>query len=428
MPQHEMIRNSVFSPPVDESQNAGSLEDTDSNENKGAIRNEEAAKFGIRMSICMTLSSLFVLLDSPEPGQQVWPQGSWVLVSAVVVSWYPTLDTASIVYKTVERIFGTVTAAILGWSCGLLATLIQVDQRRMVFLGVCHTIITFVYALVGYRSEVFGSHQYGSFVGIFTFSIVLFPFTGGEIDSWWTGLYRIINVLIGCLIACLSALLIFPRSTRNAIRKQITQQVAKAGVSVSAVLSSTESNGTRDDTYRSILSDHKSFRDLFDVLSADPFLKHGERKRGSTFRKEAAMTRARLLRIETTAVLLENTKPNLLAMPEICVKFGTTIEALLKVDAQDTESLSDEILSELAEMQPLLLEARIRASEASQSNSQDSVATMREALCRVDGSSVPMSSEESSELLCLLLVEHLVLRALKLYYAWSQNTYCTALE
>lgn len=428
MPQHEMIRDSALSTPVDEIQNAGSLESAGSIENKGATRNEDAAKFSIRMSICMTLSSLFVLLDSPEPGQQVWPQASWVLVSAVVVSWYPTLDTASIVYKTVERIFGTVMAAILGWSCGLLAVLIQDDQWRCVFLGVCNTIITFAYALVGYRSEVYGSHQYGSFVGIFTFSIVLFPFTGGEVDSWWTGLYRIINVLIGCLIACLSALLIFPRSTRNALRRQITQQVAEAGVSVNAVLSSIESNGTRDDTYRNILSDHKSFKDMYGVLGADPFLKRSERKRGSTFRKEAAMTRARILRIETTAVLLENTKPSLLTMPEFCMKFGTNIEALLKVDGQDTETLSDEILSELAEMQPLLLEARTRASEKSQSNIQDSVAAMREALCRLDGSSVPMCSEASSEVLCLLLVEHLVLRALKLYYAWSQNTYCTALQ
>lgn len=50
-----------------------------------------AVQFAIRMAILLTISSLFVLIRTPNFH---YPDAMWVLVSVLFVSWFPSLDAA----------------------------------------------------------------------------------------------------------------------------------------------------------------------------------------------------------------------------------------------------------------------------------------------------------------------------------------------
>ena len=69
------------------------------------------------MSVCLTVSSLFVLVQLPNSDDN-FPEGMWVLITVLFVRWFPQGDAASVIEKSGQRIAGTLIGAFFGVSCG----------------------------------------------------------------------------------------------------------------------------------------------------------------------------------------------------------------------------------------------------------------------------------------------------------------------
>mmetsp|Transcript_11021 Transcript_11021/g.19529 ORF Transcript_11021/g.19529 Transcript_11021/m.19529 type:complete len:154 (+) Transcript_11021:264-725(+) len=83
---------------------------------------QDAILFGIRMSVCLTVSSLFVLVQVPSDGEVGrFPEGMWVLITVLFVCWFPTMDAASVLEKSFQRLMGTLVGAGIGMACGFLS-------------------------------------------------------------------------------------------------------------------------------------------------------------------------------------------------------------------------------------------------------------------------------------------------------------------
>ena len=108
--------------------------------------NEDAIHFGIRMSVCLTVSSLFVLAQLPTDKDK-FPEGMWVLITVLFVYWFLQLDAASVLGKSILRLIGTLIGASVAISCGFLS-LYTVDtygyRGQAVCLAICMSLVSFV--------------------------------------------------------------------------------------------------------------------------------------------------------------------------------------------------------------------------------------------------------------------------------------------
>ena len=132
----------------------------------------KAVRFAARMSAALTLSSLFWLV----PG---YPQGTWVYITALMVSWFPQMDAASVIKKTIQRIQGTIIGAVLGILIGYFSYVIDTNKRSQVkqaiFLGVMIAVVTFLFTFLFVQYRFIASHSYAGLVALMTFGIALEP-------------------------------------------------------------------------------------------------------------------------------------------------------------------------------------------------------------------------------------------------------------
>lgn len=62
------------------------------------------------------------------------------------------------------------------------------------------------------------------------------PFCEDKNPRWLVSVYRVANVIVGCLIGALGSIVILPRSASSILRERIARQVKLAGESSEAVL------------------------------------------------------------------------------------------------------------------------------------------------------------------------------------------------
>ena len=62
---------------------------------------------------------------------------------------------------------------------------------------------------------------------LLTFYISILPFSSDEEGTWEIASYRVLNVLIGCLLGALLSISIFPRSTVGILQTKIENQVRR---------------------------------------------------------------------------------------------------------------------------------------------------------------------------------------------------------
>ena len=74
--------------------------------------NQDALQFGVRMLVCLTVSSLFVLAQTPTDEGR-FPEGMWVVITVLFICWFPTLDAASMLEKSVQRLIVTMIGTSL---------------------------------------------------------------------------------------------------------------------------------------------------------------------------------------------------------------------------------------------------------------------------------------------------------------------------
>ena len=304
----------------------------------------KAVRFAARMSAALTLSSLFWLI----PG---YPQGAWVYITALMVCWFPAMDAASVIKKTIQRIQGTIMGAILGLLVGFFSFVIDTNQGRAkqaVFLGVMIALVTFLYTFLFVQYRYIASHSYAGLVALMTFAIALEPFyvEGQGSAAWNKALLRCANVIIGCVIGGIVSLVVFPKSTKGLVREKLVSQINLAGEASQAVMAWSakvfggqgapaflgsvltecrnggdirEGEDDEDDiaaynAYNKAIKQWKDTKSLFPLMQYDAGLhcakKLGVGKHEAEFNKKAAIVLARAFRLQTTAVLLHSIARN----------------------------------------------------------------------------------------------------------------------
>uniref|UniRef100_A0A7S0FKW7 Integral membrane bound transporter domain-containing protein n=1 Tax=Minutocellus polymorphus TaxID=265543 RepID=A0A7S0FKW7_9STRA len=425
----------------------------------------KAVHFAARMSAALTLSSLFWLI----PG---YPQGTWVYITALMVSWFPAMDAASVIKKTIQRIQGTIMGAILGILLGYFSYVIDTNQgqaKQAVFLGVMIALVTFLYTFLFVQYRYIASHSYAGLVALMTFAIALEPFYVDQGPSAWNkALLRVVNVMIGCIVGGIVSLVVFPKSTKRLVRDKLESQINLAGeasqavmmwsakvfsgqgapVFLGSVLTEYRNSGDvregeddEDDiaaykAYNKGIKQWKDTKGLFPLMQYDAGLhcakKLGIKKYEAEFNKQAAIVLARAFRLQTTAVLLHSIARNdqghdfsedeLNTFSFIGHLIGTLLQCPFSVDS---EQIANDLLDQLVYVREFALDEAVDVAESARAISNgdaSSMTLMRDALrlrlANGEGN-MPLSlySSDNSSLLFLQLVEHLCLRALRLYYA-----------
>lgn len=204
----------------------------------------DSIQFGVRMSVCLTISSLFSLAQIPgEDGG--FQQGMWVAITVLFVCWFPSLDAASVAEKSGQRLAGTLVGAALGLGCGFLSLGVRGGRgvrAQAVFLGGCvagvsFAVTSFATARVGGRAgRLVERKSYATVLCLLTFTIALMPFYDASDRPWEKALYRVRNVLLGCVLGVALSCAVFPRPTVSILDAKIVRQIELAGEAAEAVL------------------------------------------------------------------------------------------------------------------------------------------------------------------------------------------------
>lgn len=423
-----------------------------------------AVRFGVRLSIVLTSSSLFVLVQNPD-NDDAYPQGTWVFVSALMVSWFPSMDVASVAEKTMQRILGTICGAFMGVACGFLSSLIEVYSLQALFIGICIAVVTFSvsFSMVEFETSIFANYPYASLLCLLTFGISVLPFYTDNEKEWKSAVFRIANVIIGCGIAAIGAILLWPRSSMSVLGDAVQEQVKFAGEASEAVLlfasetltdrSTMNSGGTSnagvteskigvepdvDDSahqkYEKAIGKYKAAKSAFPLAKYDPYNLCRDTESYEAFRKESALTLSRALRIQTTIVLIDGALRN----DELGVRctdrqrdlfgeIGSLIKTMLTPPCNQkvNDVAADELLDLLDEIRAGVLRESAQVAAAAAAEPKFFFGSLgkedfKEMLGAERAMPLMVHNSESYSLLFLQLVEQLVIRNLRLYYMWRQ--------
>mmetsp|Transcript_48503 Transcript_48503/g.146314 ORF Transcript_48503/g.146314 Transcript_48503/m.146314 type:complete len:538 (-) Transcript_48503:276-1889(-) len=362
-----------------------------------------AFHFALRMAVLLTIGSLFVLIRAPgdEGGSgKGYPQGMWVLVTLLFVCWFPSLDAASVIEKSVQRLIGTFIGASIGFLCGFTSLAIKNEALQVLFLASCVFVVVFLVIFlsgnfrIGRGKKIMQRFNYATILCLLTFSIAVLPFHSDEEPKWRKGVWRVLNVILGCILGAIGCVLLFPRSTTSILRDKVDRQVRLAGESSQAVLhaaadafsghlnplaladelletpthrrdrhrmsqcrqsfrnvnkSVVDEDGDRPLTmYVDAINDWKSAKILYPVMPYDPFSwfrTHVSIEETEEFQLKTARILAQALRIQTMIVCLDGIIRN--DMPgydfdddqvEFFAEVGTSIRNMLTLPFDETKS------------------------------------------------------------------------------------------
>ena len=484
---------------------------------------KNALQFALRMAVLLTISSLFVLIQTDNVK---YPDGMWVLVSVLFVCWFPALDAASVIEKIIQRLIGTFVGATLGLTCGFLSLVLwKTRAQQATFLAFCLFVITFgIIFLAGQCKvgplKVIKKFNYATILCVLTFCISMIPFGTPTTDpKWELGAWRVVNVMVGCALGALGSIVVCPKSTTDVLFEKTARQVRMAGEASEAVLhvaseflsgriqvnrlsdellntplesemrwkltrsssfisevsstaamdgedhnSTTAKKNTTGATdvalkkYEDAIADWKVSKALFPLTKYDPFQMSCQPDEESTksrdHQTEIARTLARALRIQTTIVVLDGmirsdaeytfTEQEL----DSFYRTGSLIRTMLKVPLNTARSNEaaralfhrlEEVRSSIRKLSMRMAAVSVQDREAEQ---QQGLKEFREELLSSSSSSddgndkyehpshhetddlgrgIPKDTtgKLDNSLFFLQLVEHLILRSLRLYQAWK---------
>jgi Fusaric acid resistance protein-like len=465
-----------------------------------------------------------------------------VLITVLFVCWFPALDAASVIEKVMQRLIGTFVGAVIGLTCGF-ASIIVYDERgdsrlqQSIFLGICFFAFNFLIVFLSGQVKVGGvtvlnRFSYATILCVLTFCICILPFASNSRPKWKHGVWRIINVIVGCILGAIGSIVIFPKSTNDVLFEKTTKQVRLAGEASEAVLQTAADyfagrvtlkrwademvtqplessmrwkfkrsrSGPNDDSsvdldvnvamkkYEDAILDWRATKALFPIAKYDPFAMelsrhtlsiqsniHANSYKGYSVHLEIARTLARALRIQTTIIVLDGMIRNdahydftserlhlfssigklirtMLTVPlelqisndAACVLFdkleeireGIKLESTKVSETRDTmdqrhqqgiQKLKNNLLadvtndkfSESTTVSPTK-QSIIRRKKSSSFNSLV-VLNLGEDDADEEGRGIPHDATNQYEntLFFLQLVEHLILRSLRLYQAWK---------
>jgi hypothetical protein len=328
--------------------------------------------------------------------------------------------------------------------------------------------------MIQFKNSFIGKYSYASMLCLLTFWIAVSPFYTDDNPKWKQGGFRVINVIIGCFIGGLGALVFWPRSTKSMLRDKIQAQVKLAGEASDSVLrfasesfanrltnslapnlptaaelsyrrclgkdfgEENEANGQVNhlahEKYNKAIGDWKAVKSVFPLAKYDPFNLCRDTEMEAAYREQVSLTLARALRIQTTVILLDGIVRNdrgakcsdrqLVLFSEI----GGLIKAMLTppYNEQASEAAAEDLLDCLEEIRNgVMVESIAVAADATMQRGLFCGSVGKEdfkAILGNSGRGMPLcvSSRDNRSLLFLQLVEHLIIRSLRLYYMWRK--------
>ena len=292
----------------------------------------ENLRFTLRVTLALTLASLFVLCQSPNLNEAVLPHSFWVYATAGITSFQASPDLGSVYKKSWQRFVGTIFGGMLGMGIGAISLLIPTTDYnddddgslsfmwQAIYLGVSQVILSFT---VVYGSCYFGfrSH-YSAMLGTVTCGMVLLGFYGSDIENAWkTGVFGVINIIVGGIIGSLTSLIIFPISTKHLIETKVNLLTQMTGSAVREVLETTgkddepsyetlvlnpDTSDSAHDAYIKCIDSLHKVKELFPLLDYDPTFKrktHDEKRR---YVESWNLKLDRISRIQMSVVWLDN--------------------------------------------------------------------------------------------------------------------------
>ena len=199
--------------------------------------------------------------------------------------------------------------------------------------------------------------------------------------------------------------------------------------------------------YENAISDWKATKALFPLIQYDPFSLGRDPEKEKVFKTNMATTLARALRIQSTIVVLDGmvrndtdcnfTEHQLLLFAEI----GRSIHQMLTLplNVQSSDEAADDLFTKLVGIRQGIVDASNQIKLANQSSKAPTILEhdegIKEFRNKVLNNSVAMSvrmdddlgrgvpkyatSTEGNSMLFLQLVEHLIVRSLRLYHSWK---------
>lgn len=454
-----------------------------------------ALQFALRMAVLLSISALFVLIRTDD---YHFPDGMWVLVSVLFVCWFPALDAASVIEKIVQRLIGTFVGAVLGLSCGFTSIyLFQSRNSQAVFLECCMFFFVFGIifsagqAKVG-STKVIRKFAYATILCVLTFCICMLPFATNDDPKWETGVWRVVNVVIGCCLGAVGSIVVCPKSTTDVLHDKAARQVKMAGDAAEAVLctaadffagrievnrladdiletplesaiewrflrsNSLRSNSSEDSTaradialkkYEEAIADWRLSKMLFPLANYDPFHLASRKSESDAMQMEIARTLARALRIQTTIVVMDGMVRNdadydfLPAHLTLFSEAGTLIKRMLTIPLrQDRSDAAARRLFNCLEQTRQNIRCMSTAVSTGEDDFEetrdrgvddfkklllgsaiDDMAMSARTTGDENGRGIPkdVTGRHDNTLFFLQLVEHLILRSLRLYQAWK---------
>ena len=168
--------------------------------------NHDSFVLAIRFAATVTVCSLFIFcFSSPDE----YPYSIWLVTSAQIVSWAPTVDTSTVIQKGLERSFGTIIGAMIGLFVGYLSLFFSGTSYvgQAIILGLSTSLtgfsLMFMSKYVGFPS------QPAATLGTTTFGYVSLAFYAVDTSSAWrVGAFRSSNECLGAMIASLICILL----------------------------------------------------------------------------------------------------------------------------------------------------------------------------------------------------------------------------
>jgi hypothetical protein len=459
-----------------------------------------AFQFAIRMAVMLTISSFLVLIKTDT---WEYPDPMWVLVSVLFVSWFPSLDAASVIEKITQRLIGTFVGAVLGLGCGFTSLLFHDHSAQVTFMILCMFVFNFGIIFIAGQckvgdARVIKRYAYATILCVLTYCICMLPFALEADPKYELGVNRVCNVVVGCFMGAVGAITVCPKSTTAVLHEKTARQVKLAGEASEAVLHtaasffsgkvevgrladelmmgypltttgrwslnrlnsgltsvSEDSSSAINKTdvallkYEEAIADWKVSKSLFPLAAMDPFFlswreddAHGRAAR--VFHKEIARTLARALRIQTTIVVLDGMVRNDAEFEfgqnelHLFEETGTLIRRVLTVplEPKKSDAAAIELFDNLEQTRSRILtmstavsksedEASKRVREWEMTKFKRSLMSqVNDDFLRSDdemGRGIPKfaSSCNDNSLFFLQLVEHLILRSLRLYQVWK---------
>ena len=291
----------------------------------------ENLRFTLRVTLALTLGSLFVLCQSPNPNEAGLPDPFWVYFTAGITSFQASPDLGSVYKKTWQRFVGTIFGGMLGLGIGAISLLIPTTNYNdddgsssfmwhAIYLGVSQVILSFT---IVYGSCYFGfrSH-YSAMLGTITCGMALVAFHSSDNDNAWkTGVFRVINIIVGGIIGSLTSLIVFPVSTNHLIETKVKNLTQMTGSAVREVL---ETAGKDDEpSYKTLVlkpdtpdSAHDAYikcidslhkvKELFPLLDYDPTFKRKTQDEKRKYVESWNLKLDRISHIQMSVVWLDN--------------------------------------------------------------------------------------------------------------------------